>query len=253
MDFEGRTALVTGTTSGIGLCVAQALVGRGAYVIALGPGDAAVRELERPFGGSERVRTLALDIRDRAALEALRDSLTADEVTLDILVANAGTNVRRPALELTDEEIRVVIDTNLYGTFTTLQVLAPLALRRPGARIVVTSSVAAVWGYNLRAPYTASKAGLSGLVRSLAIEWGPFGATVNAVGPGLIRTPLLETYMREHPERVEAAIAHTPLRRFGEPEDVSDVILFLASGAARFITGQTIVVDGGLSVGNSWW
>jgi NAD(P)-dependent dehydrogenase (short-subunit alcohol dehydrogenase family) len=105
----------------------------------------------------------------------------------------------------------------------------------------------------LRAPYTATKAGLSGLVRSLSIEWGRYGATVNAVGPGIIQTPLTQEYMKQNPERVSAAIANTPLGRLGEPEDVADVVAFLASDAARFITGQTIYVDGGLTAGSSWW
>jgi NAD(P)-dependent dehydrogenase (short-subunit alcohol dehydrogenase family) len=91
------------------------------------------------------------------------------------------------------------------------------------------------------------------MVRALAIEWGPHGVNVNAVGPGVIETPLTRAYMEQYPERVEAAIANTPLRRIGLPEDVADVVLFLASDAARFITGQTIYVDGGISAGSSWW
>ena len=106
---------------------------------------------------------------------------------------------------------------------------------------------------DLRAAYTATKAGLSGLVRALAIEWGPKGSTVNAVGPGIIETPLTRAYMDQFPERVKASIENTPLRRLGTPEDVADVVAFLASDAARFITGQTVFVDGGLSAGSAWW
>ncbi len=118
---------------------------------------------------------------------------------------------------------------------------------------MITSSVSAIHGMDLRAAYTATKAGLSGLVRSLAIEWGPRGVTVNAVGPGIIETPLTRAYMDQHPERVKATIDNTPLRRIGMPEDVADVVVFLASDAARFISGQTIFVDGGLSAGSAWW
>jgi 3-oxoacyl-[acyl-carrier protein] reductase len=116
----------------------------------------------------------------------------------------------------------------------------------------VTSSLSAIQGTDLRAAYTATKAGLSGLVRSLAIEWGPKGVTVNAVGPGIILTPLTKAYMDQYPERVTATIENTPLRRLGTPEDVADVVAFLASDGARFITGQTVYVDGGISAGNSW-
>jgi NAD(P)-dependent dehydrogenase (short-subunit alcohol dehydrogenase family) len=146
-----------------------------------------------------------------------------------------------------------MLDTNLYGAFVTCQVFGPLLFAQPGGRVVVTSSVSAVHGQDLRVAYASTKAGLSGMVRALAIEWGPLGVNVNAVGPGVIETPLTRAYMEQYPERVEAAIANTPLRRIGLPEDVADVVLFLASDAARFITGQTIYVDGGISAGSSWW
>jgi NAD(P)-dependent dehydrogenase (short-subunit alcohol dehydrogenase family) len=191
----------------------------------------------------------ACDVRDRRDLERVRDSLDS----LDILVPNAGVNTRIEAAGLDDGSLRDILDTNLYGVFVTCQVMAPLLLRRPGGRCVVTSSISAVHGQRLRAAYCGTKAGLSGLVRALAVEWGPLGCTVNAVGPGVIRTPLTQAYMDDNPDRVEAAIAHTPLRRLGEPEDVAGVVTFLASDAAGFITGQTIFVDGGLTAGSDWW
>jgi NAD(P)-dependent dehydrogenase (short-subunit alcohol dehydrogenase family) len=157
------------------------------------------------------------------------------------------------ALDLPDQSLQDMLDTNLYGVFVTCQVFAPLLFVRPGGRVVITSSMSAVHGQELRAAYAATKAGLSGLVRALAVEWGPRGVNVNAVGPGIIETPLTKAYMEEFPERVKAAIAHTPLRRIGKPEDVADVVLFLASDASRFMTGQTVYVDGGVSAGSSWW
>jgi 3-oxoacyl-[acyl-carrier protein] reductase len=201
------------------------------------------------FDGDPLARVELADVRDRGALEALRDAV--DE--LDILVPNAGVNTRLKALELPDRPLREMFDTNLYGVFVTCQVFGPLLFARPGGRVVITSSVAAIHGMDVRAAYTATKAGLSGLVRSLAIEWGPKGVTVNAVGPGVIETPLTKAYMDEYPERVTATIANTPLRRLGTPEDVADVVAFLASDGARFITGQTVYVDGGVSAGSSWW
>jgi NAD(P)-dependent dehydrogenase (short-subunit alcohol dehydrogenase family) len=146
-----------------------------------------------------------------------------------------------------------MLDTNLYGSFITLQTFVPILARLPGGRVVVTSSVTAVHGMQRRALYSATKAALSGLVRSLAIEWGPQGIAVNAVGPGIIRTPLLEPYIAAHPDRAAAAVSATPLRRLGEPDDVAGVVSFLASDAAAFITGQTIYVDGGISAGDAWW
>lgn len=249
MTLEGRTALVTGGTRGIGLAITRALRREGATVIAIGKAKDQIELFRQEFAEDPLASVESADVRDRASLEAVRDRLPG----LDILVPNAGVNTRVTALELEDENLRDMFDTNLYGVFITCQVFGPLLFKRPGGRVVVTGSLSAIHGMNLRAAYSATKAGISGLVRSLAVEWGPRGVTVNAVGPGIIKTPLTMAYMEQFPERVTATIEHTPLRRLGEPEDVADVVTFLASDKARFITGQTIFVDGGVSAGSSWW
>lgn len=249
MSLEGRTALVTGGTRGIGLAVTRALRREGARVIAIGKAKDQIEAFRKEFSEDPLASVENADVRDRAGLEALRDRLPG----LDILVPNAGVNTRVEALDLEDAALRDMLDTNLYGVFVTCQVFGPLLFARPGGRVVVTGSLSSIHGMNLRAAYAATKAGVSGLVRSLAVEWGPRGVTVNAVGPGIIKTPLTMNYMAQFPERVTATIEHTPLRRLGEPEDVADVVVFLASDKARFITGQTIYVDGGISAGSSWW
>jgi len=249
LSLEGRTALVTGGTRGIGLAITRALRREGARVVAIGKAKEQIEAFRKEFSDDPLATAENADVRDRASLEAVRDRLPG----LDILVPNAGVNTRVKALELEDADLRDMFDTNLYGVFVTCQVFGPLLFKRPGGRVVVTSSLSAIHGMNLRVAYAATKAGLSGLVRSLAIEWGPQGVTVNAVGPGIIKTPLTMAYMDQFPERVTATIEHTPLRRLGEPEDVADVVTFLASDKARFITGQTIFVDGGVSAGSSWW
>jgi NAD(P)-dependent dehydrogenase (short-subunit alcohol dehydrogenase family) len=249
MTLYGRTALVTGGTRGIGLAITRALRTEGARVVAIGQAKDQIEAFRREFGDDPLASVESADVRDRAALESVRDKLTG----LDILVPNAGINTRVKALELDDGPLRDMFDTNLYGVFVTCQVFGPLLFKRPGGRVVVTGSLSAIHGMNLRVAYAATKAGISGLVRSLAVEWGPHGVTVNAVGPGIIKTPLTMAYMDQFPERVSAAIEHTPLGRLGEPEDVADVVTFLASDKARFITGQTIFVDGGVSAGSSWW
>lgn len=206
-----------------------------------------VDAFNREFGPGAEARVC--DVRDREALEQLRDSLPQ----LDILVANAGINKRVEAVDLDDSSLRELIDTNFYGVFVTLQLMAPLLLAKPGGRAIVTSSVSAVHGQRLRVAYSGTKGALSAMVRALAVEWGPSGCTVNAVAPGITSTPLVHAYMEQHPERVQAAIDHTPLRRIGEPADIAPAVVFLAGEGARFITGQTIFVDGGLTAGSDWW
>jgi NAD(P)-dependent dehydrogenase (short-subunit alcohol dehydrogenase family) len=249
MSFEGKTALVTGGTRGIGLAIVRTLRRQGARVIAISKSDDQVAAFRKEFAEDRLAEAEVADVRDRASLEALRDKLTE----LDILIPNAGVNTRVMALDLQEEPLREMLDTNLYGVFVTCQVFGPLLFARPGGKVVIMSSLNAIHGMELRALYSATKAGLSGLVRALAIEWGPKGVTVNAVGPGVIETPLTRAYMDQYPARLEAHIQNTPLRRIGVPEDVADVVAFLASDAARFITGQTIYVDGGVSAGSAWW
>jgi len=249
VSLEGRTALVTGGTRGIGLAITRALRRDGARVTAVSHSKEQIAKFNGEFAEDPLASAEVVDVRDRGQLEGLRARLNS----LDILVPNAGINTRGKALDLEDASLRDMLETNLYGAFVTCQVFGPLLNQKPGGRVVVTSSVSAIHGMDLRAAYTATKAGLTGMVRSLAIEWGPMGTTVNAVGPGVIRTPLTQAYIDQYPERAQATIDNTPLRRLGTPEDVADVVAFLVSDAARFITGQTVYVDGGISAGSSWW
>ncbi|HUZ69292.1 MAG TPA: SDR family NAD(P)-dependent oxidoreductase [Candidatus Saccharimonadales bacterium] len=249
MSLSGRRALVTGGTRGIGLAIARALRAQGAAVVAVSNAEDQIAQVRKDFAADEGLTVEFADVRDRASLEAVRERVGE----LDILVPNAGINTRCKALDLGDAQLRDMIETNVYGVFVTCQVFGPLLFDRDCSRVVVTSSAVAIHGMDLRAAYTATKAGLTGLVRSLAVEWGPHGVNVNAVGPGIIRTPLTQAYIDQYPERATATVENTPLRRLGTPEDVADVVTFLASDEARFVTGQTVYVDGGITAGSAWW
>ena len=256
LGLNGRTALITGGARGIGHAIARRFLEAGSQIIVIDRNRETaeiVKSLRAEIADPPNAWSFVADVRDRTALDRIRDWLIAEDIPLDIVIPNAGVNTRLPALDVPADTVREIVETNLVGVISTLQVFVPLIMGRGEARVVITSSAIAVYGMVLRAPYTATKAGLSGLVRSLAVEWGPNGVTVNAVGPGVIRTPLTEAYMEQFPEKTRAAVTNSPLRRIGTPEEVADVVVFLASRASRFITGQTIYVDGGLSAGGDWW
>lgn len=252
---DERAALVTGGTSGIGMAIALRLASQmPVYAVSRrGPSDAAELGEAADRCGVAQPVVLAAEVARRSDLLAVADRLAAQGVMLRAVVACAGTNVRRLALEVAEEEVRRIVDVNLTGLFQTFQVFAPLALSQPGGRFIAISSVSGLHGMSLRVPYGATKAGVSGMVKGLAVEWGPFGATVNAIAPGVIHTPLTSAYMSEYPDRAQAALDHTPVGRLGKVEDVAAVAAFLASDEAAFVTGQTVVVDGGMSAGSSWW
>jgi NAD(P)-dependent dehydrogenase (short-subunit alcohol dehydrogenase family) len=254
LGLSGKTALVTGAASGIGLAITRALLSAG-VAVELVDRNPEVADVAAKLATESGVRTAAhvADVRDRASLERVRDALRQTGRTLDVLVPNAGVNVRKPLVELSDSEVDTIVETNLTGVIATMQVFAPLLFGRDGASIVVTSSAAAEHGMVLRAVYSATKAGTSGLTRSAAIEWGPHGVRVNAVAPGVIRTPLTQAYMDQFPEREKAATTQVPLGRVGTPEEVADVVVMLAGRPTRFMTGQTLFIDGGLTAGTSWW
>ena len=254
LGLAGKTALITGSGSGIGLAIARALLSAGAAVEMVDRTTSAPELVASLMKNTRsRVRAHAADVRDRTGLAAIRDLLDAEGTPLDILIPNAGVNIRKPLIELAPDEVNTIVSTNLAGVIATMQVFEPMLRGRRDASIVCTSSASAEHGMVLRAVYAASKAGVSGLVRSAALEWGPGGIRVNAVAPGIIRTPLTEEYMCKFPEKAAAARVHTPLGRVGTAEEVADVVLFLAGRPSRFMTGQTVFVDGGLTVGNSWW
>lgn len=245
-SLDGATALVTGAGRGIGRALAAGLAEAGARVVASGRAaadlEATVGDLPPVPGGH---RTLILDVADAASIEAGFAALEADGWSPDLLVANAGIEEVRPSLDVDEALWHRIVDTNLKGAFfVARRFAAPLvAAGRPGA-IVTLCSLTSELGVPTAVPYTASKAGLLGMTRALAAEWAPHRIRVNGIGPGYFRTGLTEPFFAS-PDWQERMLAKIPLGRFGALDDLVGATVFLCSGAAAYVTGQLLYVDGG--------
>ncbi|MGO1182420.1 MAG: SDR family NAD(P)-dependent oxidoreductase [Micrococcaceae bacterium] len=246
---------VTGGASGIGFETAQLWCDRGGRVALLDVNAdqtaAAVKTLTLTHGVG-RARGVHCDVTDSASVESALASIRATEGRLDALVNSAGIARPVPSEMTTDEDWNVVVDIHLGGTMRVSRAAFPL-LAETGGAIVNLSSVASVVGMPHRLSYTTVKAGMGGLTRTLAVEWAPHGIRVNAVGPGYVSTPLNQTLAEEGKLRADLIEARTPLGRFAKPSEIAEPIVFLCTAAASFITGHTLMADGGLTVDGAWY
>jgi NAD(P)-dependent dehydrogenase (short-subunit alcohol dehydrogenase family) len=244
-DLTGRSAIVLGGTSGIGRALVDGLMEAGADVAASSRRqahvDATARDIERH--GKRTLRVVS-DVADRGSLEALREAALETFGKIDILVNCAGQTRRRPTLEVEEGEWQAILDTNLTGTFRACQVFGAPMLERGYGRIVNIASLASFVGLYEVAAYAASKAGVAALTRALAVEWGSRGVLVNAIAPGVFRTPLNQELL-DGTGRGQEFKLRTPLGRFGRVEELAGAAVFLASEAASFVNGEVLVVDGG--------
>jgi 2-deoxy-D-gluconate 3-dehydrogenase len=247
-DLTGKVALVTGGNSGIGLAMAHGLARAGAAVAIAGRradrNAAALRELET-YG----VKTTALqvDVTNPAACQSLVAETVDRFGQLDILVNNAGTNIRKAPELYSLEEWRALLDTNLTSAFITSQAVYPQMKRAGGGKILNLGSMLSIFGAPFAAPYGASKGGVVQLTKALATAWAKDNIQVNAVLPGWIDTPLTRGARADIPGLHERVLARTPAGRWGVPQDLAGVAVFLTSPASDFITGVAIPVDGGYS------
>jgi NAD(P)-dependent dehydrogenase (short-subunit alcohol dehydrogenase family) len=248
-DLSGRIAIVTGASRGLGAYFARALAGAGADVVITSRALEALDETRRAVEGlGRRALPLELEVRDPASIERMVEAARAHFGRIDVLVNNAGLNVRKPALEVTWDDWNAVLDTNLRGAFFVAQAVATLMIPRRYGRIVNIGSVTSVFGYAGITPYCASRGGVKQMTMSLADEWGEHGITVNCLAPGWFETDQNRALYRD-----EAWVAYLedriPLGRHGQPHDLDGAVVFLASDASAYVTGQTLLVDGGISTG----
>jgi len=241
IDLTGQNAIVTGSTRGIGRAIAQALVTAGAKVAVCGREQAKAAAVAAELGGT--TMGVALDVGDSASIEAAVDAVTKAWGGVDILVNNAGITKDNLLLRLDDEQWDTVIDANLKGAYRTVKACLKGMMKKRRGRIINITSVVGLMGNKGQSNYAASKAGLLGFTKSVAKEYASRGITANCVAPGYIETDMTAAL----PEEARAALfQHIPLERLGRPEDIAGAVLYLSSDLASYVTGQVLVVDGGL-------
>jgi len=248
-DLTGQVAIVTGTSRGLGQYFARALARSGADLVV----TSRTSESLKPFVDEiadlgRRAVPLALDVCDLKSIEEMAAAAEEAYGKIDILVNNAGMNIRKPALEVLWDDWNKILDTNLRGSFFVAQAVAKRMVPRNYGRIINVGSVTSVAGYAGLGPYGASRGGVRQLTMSLADDWGKFGITVNCLAPGWFKTSQ-NKLMYEDKEWVDYLSDRIPIKRPGQPDDLDSAVVFLAAESSRYITGQTLLVDGGISTG----
>jgi 2-deoxy-D-gluconate 3-dehydrogenase len=248
-DLTGRVAVVTGGNRGIGLGMARGLAAAGARIVV------AARDAEQSRLALEELRSIGpeplavpVDVTDESSVAALFDSAVQRCGRLDIVVSNAGINIRKRAEELPLEEWRRVLDTNLTGAFLCARAAYPHLQRAGGGKIITIGSMLSIFGMAVSPVYGASKGGIVQLTKALAAAWARDNIQVNAVLPGWIDTDLTRRTRSEFPDLHDRVLARTPANRWGRPDDFAGIAVFLAGPASDFITGAVIPVDGGFSM-----
>ena len=249
-DLHGQVAIVTGGNGGLGRGMALGLAAAGANIVIAARDQAktasAAAELRQTHG--VQVLELRVDVCQEADVAAMVESTMKTFGRLDILINNAGTNVRKRAAELTAADWQMVIDTNLRSAFLCSQAVYPVMVRGGGGKIINNGSMFSLFGGSHVLAYAASKGGVVQLTKSLAVAWAPDNIQVNAILPGWLHTDLTEGAIQQLPGLYDRVLSRTPQGRWGQPEDLAGTAVFLASRASDFVTGVALPVDGGYSI-----
>jgi len=248
-DLTGKIAIVTGGSRGLGQYFARALAHAGADLVITSRTLDSLKEFTSEIESlGRRALPLALDVRDHQSIQKMVEAAWEHYGKLDILVNNAGCNVRKPAVDVSWDDWNLVLNTNLRGGFFVAQAVAKKMIPAQYGRIINIGSVTTVAGYAGITPYCASRGGVKQMTMSLADDWGQHGITVNCLAPGWFKTAQTKV-LYDNQEWVDYLIDRIPLKRPGQPHDLDGTVIFLASDASSYMTGQTLLIDGGISTG----
>lgn len=246
-DLAGQRALITGGGTGIGLGMAKCLVASGAEVILVGRRESALQDAVTEIGDSATYRVC--DVTDLAAIPQFVRSVEEELGPVDTLINNAGVHLKKDASGISDAEFQTVMQTHVNAAFALSREFGKAMMERGTGNIIFTASMASIFGIPMVAAYSAAKTAHLGLVRALTADFSPKGVRVNAIAPGWIHSEIMHKAVNADPKRKEKILSRTPLGDFGDPEDVGWAAAYLASPAAKFITGVCLPVDGGASIG----
>ncbi|HUI29387.1 MAG TPA: SDR family oxidoreductase [Candidatus Acidoferrales bacterium] len=246
-DLRDKVVLVTGGASGIGYAITQAFSANGSKVVVVGRDREKLESAKKEIGG--KINSIRFDLNETDSLSDLVNEIRIDIGEVDVLVNNAGINLKKDALDVSNEEYENIVRTNQTAVFALTREVGKAMVARSSGSIIMISSMASQYGIPKVVAYTASKSAIEGMTRALAVEWSPHGVRVNCIAPGFIKTAMSSRALDNDSERKRKVLSRTPVGKLGEPSDVADAALFLASSQSKYITGVVLPVDGGNSIG----
>ena len=245
--MKKRVAIVTGGSSGLGYATAKKFCSEGVITYIIGRSAERLEQAKTEMGENARIRVCDLSVLNN--IPSLVEGIAMEVGQIDVLVNNAGINMKKPFLEVTDDEFSNIIQTNVLSVFSMSREVGKVMKANGGGSIVNISSMAAQYGLPKVIAYSASKTAIEGMTRAMAVDLAEFGIRVNCVAPGFIKTPMSSKALNSEPERKNRVLSRTPMGKLGLPEDIGDAVYFLATDSAKFATGVILPIDGGNSIG----